>query len=42
MAAKFGVNTPEVIDTGFVHITKDMIPENVKEWKGFRRIVGNI
>jgi len=30
-----GVNTPEVIDTGFVHITKDMIPENVKEWKGF-------
>lgn len=30
-----GVNTPEVIDTGFVQITKDMIPENVKEWKGF-------
>ncbi|MDK2897219.1 MAG: ribose transport system substrate-binding protein [Candidatus Atribacteria bacterium] len=30
-----GVDTPEFVDTGFVHITKDMIPENVKEWKGF-------
>ncbi|MDK2897730.1 MAG: ribose transport system substrate-binding protein [Candidatus Atribacteria bacterium] len=30
-----GFHTPKVIDTGYVVITKDMIPENVKDWKGF-------
>lgn len=30
-----GMPTPQVIDTGFVIITKDMIPDNVKDWKGF-------
>ena len=30
-----GMPTPKVIDTGFAIITKDMIPDNVKDWKGF-------
>ena len=30
-----GIATPMLVDTGFVVITKDMIPDDVKEYKGY-------
>jgi len=30
-----GIDTPMLVDTGFVVITKDMIPDDVKEYKGY-------
>ena len=32
---KLGKPTPKMVDTGFAIITREMIPENLKDWKGF-------